>query len=144
MSIPFREAITTLFERQLNLPPENETPDWLRELTPESRHRVHVCFGKNCTPAGAHAVYAAFERALASEGISSEIELIATSCRSRCEIGPSVNVYPGPITYGYMNAERAERVVREHLNSGGHPIPAFEVTPDDLEQARKTRRLPPG
>ena len=128
----------------MNPPPENETPEWLRNLTPESRHRVHVCFGKNCTPAGAKEVYDAFQRSIAEIGLTGEIELIATSCRSRCELGPSVNVYPGPVTYGQMTLERAIRVVRNHLVSGGAPVNEFEVTDDDLDRARRSRRLPPG
>ena len=111
---------------------------------PESRHRVHVCFGKNCTPAGAKEVFAALQRAVAQAGLAGEIELLATSCRSRCELGPSVNVYPGPVPYGQMTPERAERVVRQHLIPGGHAIEEYIVSPDDLEGARTVRRLPPG
>jgi (2Fe-2S) ferredoxin len=97
---------------------------------------VHVCYGKNCTPNGAVAVYAAFEQAIRAAGLSDEVELIATSCRSRCELGPSVNVYPGPTTYGLMDAERVRAVVARHLAAGGSPVAEFVVTEEDVQRAK--------
>ena len=116
---------------------EPSRPDWLKELAPEHRHRVHVCFGKNCTPNGAEAAFAAFQSEIRSRGLTSDVDLIATSCRSRCEVGPSVNVYPGPVMYGYMDAERARRVVAEHLVAGGRPVDAFVVTENDVAEAKR-------
>jgi len=105
---------------------------------------VHICFGKNCTPAGSQAVFAAFERELAANGLSSEVELIATSCRARCEVGPSVNVYPGPVMYGNIHEAEVTAIVRKHLVLGGSPVLELVVTEDDLAAARKIRRLAPG
>jgi (2Fe-2S) ferredoxin len=119
---------------------EDDRPAWLRDLEPQSRYRVHVCFGKNCTPNGAEAVFAAFQTALAAAGIR-DVELIATSCRSRCELGPSVNVYPGPVTYGQMNPERAYRVVVEHLSGPETPVREFVVTEDEVQRAKRNAAL---
>lgn len=115
---------------------EDDRPAWLRELEPQSRYRVHVCFGKNCTPNGAEAVFAAFRSALDAAGIR-DVELIATSCRSRCELGPSVNVYPGPVTYGQMNADRAVRVVIEHLSGSERPVREYIVTEEQVQRAKQ-------
>jgi (2Fe-2S) ferredoxin len=116
---------------------DDDRPSWLRDLEPATRHRVHVCFGKNCTPNGAQGVFAAFQAELASSGLGPEVELIATSCRSRCELGPSVNVYPGPVTYGQMTPERVREVVREHLCPGGAPVHKFLVTDRDVAEAKR-------
>ena len=115
---------------------EPSPPDWLKDLVPESRHRVHVCFGKNCTPNGAEAVFRAFQDEIRSRGLAAEVDLIATSCRSRCEIGPSVNVYPGPVMYGRMDPGRARRVVAEHLVTGGRPVDALVVTEEESMRTR--------
>ena len=116
---------------------EPSRPDWLAELiaSDEPRWRVHVCFGKSCTPGGANAVYAAFQTAVRAEGIDKDVELLATTCRNRCELGVSVNVYPGPTWYGLMTADRVARVVREHL-VGGKPVPDFVVTEEQVIDAR--------
>lgn len=116
---------------------DDDRPDWLKELEPASRYRVHVCFGKNCTPNGADAVWNTFRDELSRVGLTAEVELIATSCRSRCELGPSVNVYPGPVTYGEMTPERVREVVARHLVSGGSPIGSFVVTEDDVAKAKR-------
>ena len=84
----------------------------------ESRYRVHVCLGPNCVPNGSKRTLAAFEAFVAEQGLSSEIELIATSCRDRCERGPSVNVYPGPVLYGHVDEDAAELICLQHLMLG--------------------------
>jgi (2Fe-2S) ferredoxin len=103
-------------------------PDWLAALSPTYRFRIHVCFGKNCTPAGGPAVFQSFREELRNAGMSGEVELIASSCRSRCELGPSVNIYPGPVLYGWMTPEGVARVVREHL-AGGTPVSDLTISP---------------
>jgi (2Fe-2S) ferredoxin len=112
-------------------------PDWLAELSPEYRYRVHVCFGKNCTPNGAEAVFRAFQEQISAHNLSSTVELLATSCRSRCELGPSVNVYPGPVMYGCMDPERVTVVVTRHLSGSEAPVDAYIVTPEEVERAKK-------
>lgn len=48
-------------------------------------------------------------------GLDSEVEIIATSCRDRCDFGPSVNVFPGPALYAQVDCDAAARIVTEHL-----------------------------
>ena len=117
----------------------NESPpDWLAALlTPEYRYRVHVCFGKNCTPNGAEAVFRAFQEQIRSHNLTGVVDLIATSCRSRCELGPSVNVYPGPVTYGCMDPERVATVITQHLSGPEEPVAGFIVTPEQVAEAKK-------
>jgi (2Fe-2S) ferredoxin len=82
----------------------------------EPRYRVHICHGPNCTPRGGAArILAALEAAVQRLGIADQVEIIATSCRNRCELGPSVNVYPGPVFYGHITPEAIELIAEEHL-----------------------------
>jgi len=64
-------------------------------------------------------VLAAFREAVFEAGLgSTDVELIATSCRDRCEWGPSVNVYPGPTRYAAVDEDAARRIVQSHLRDG--------------------------
>lgn len=81
----------------------------------ESRYRVHVCLGPNCVPNGSKRSLAAFEAEIARLGLGGEVELIATSCRGRCELGPSVNVYPGSVLYGHVDEPAAALICLQHL-----------------------------
>jgi (2Fe-2S) ferredoxin len=51
-------------------------------------------------------------------GIADEIEILETSCRNRCETGPSVNVYPGPTFYCGVTPAVLRRIAASHLASG--------------------------
>ena len=116
-------------------------PDWLAALSPEYRYRVHVCFGKNCTPNGAEAVFRAFQQQIQEHGLGSSVDLIATSCRSRCELGPSVNVYPGPVMYGCMTPERVTVIVSQHLSGAEEPVASFTVSEAEVAEARRKAGL---
>ena len=64
------------------------------------------------------------QQAIFDAGISHNVEVIATSCRNRCEWGPSLNVYPGPVFYAEVTREAIEAIVRDHL-VGGHPVERY-------------------
>jgi NADH-quinone oxidoreductase subunit F len=58
------------------------------------------------------------ERAIAEAGLSGSVEVLATTCRNRCDDGPSLNVYPGPVFYNNIDAEAIREIVNEHLKGG--------------------------
>jgi (2Fe-2S) ferredoxin len=61
------------------------------------------------------------ETAVEDAGLSRQVEITASTCRNRCEIGPSLNVYPGPFFYREVTPEAINRIVAEHL-LGGVPV----------------------
>jgi NADH-quinone oxidoreductase subunit F len=89
---------------------------------PEGEHasdfRVHLCFGPNCTPRGSRSLLPILQRAIFEAGLSDRVEVIASSCRARCEYGPSLNVYPGPVFYMDVTEEAIREIVQEHLVNG--------------------------
>ncbi|MCC6703552.1 MAG: (2Fe-2S) ferredoxin domain-containing protein [Thermomicrobiales bacterium] len=90
----------------------------------EPAYRVHICHGPNCTPrGGAKALIEALEAEVRRLGIEDRVEILATSCRNRCELGPSVNVYPGPVCYGHVTLTAITQIAREHLRDG---VPVIE------------------
>lgn len=79
---------------------------------------VHICFGIHCTPNGSRALLAVFEAEIAARGLADRVVVLPSSCRSRCDFGPSVNVMPGNVQYSYVDPAGARRIVREHLAGG--------------------------
>lgn len=86
-----------------------------------ARYRIHLCFGPNCTPRGSRDLLPVLEAALRRAGIADQVEVFATSCRNRCDFGPSMNVYPGPVFYNHLTPAAIEEIVRSHL-LGGVPV----------------------
>ena len=100
-----------------------------------ARYRVHLCFGPNCTPRGSRDLLPVLEAAVAREGLSDRVEIIATTCRNRCDYGPSLNVYPGPTFYNELTAEAIDEIVREHLGAG-RPVPRWFFRPKPIRPGR--------
>ncbi len=81
-------------------------------------YRIHLCFGPNCTPRGSRDLLPVLEAALQRAGIAGQVEVLVTSCRNRCELGPSMNVYPGPVFYNNLTPAAIEEIVQSHLVDG--------------------------
>ena len=82
------------------------------------RYRVHVCFGSNCTGRGSRQLLPVLQAALNQAGLSGQVEILATTCRNRCDYGPSLNVYPGPVFYNELTEEAVLEIVDLHLSQG--------------------------
>ncbi len=81
-------------------------------------YRVHLCFGPNCTERGSRALMPVLEQAVREAGLSERVEVLATTCRNRCDYGPSLNVYPGPFFYNLLDQTAVREIVRSHLGRG--------------------------
>lgn len=101
----------------------------------ERTYRVHLCFGPNCSPRGSRALLPVLEAAITAEGIGNRVEIIASTCRDRCDYGPSMNVYPGPVFYNELTPEAIEEIVREHLK-GGRPVGRWFFRPKVARPSR--------
>jgi len=58
------------------------------------------------------------ERAVREAGLSDRVEVLATTCRNRCDYGPSLNVYPGPVFYNLLDQTAISEIVTRHLANG--------------------------
>jgi (2Fe-2S) ferredoxin len=81
-------------------------------------YRVHLCFGPNCTERGSRALMPALEQAIRDAGLADRVEVLATTCRNRCDYGPSLNIYPGPVFYNQLDEGAIRDIVRRHLGGG--------------------------
>jgi (2Fe-2S) ferredoxin len=104
-----------------------------------ARYRVHLCFGPNCTPRGSRELLPVLEAAVARAGLTDRVEIIATTCRDRCDYGPSMNVYPGPTFYNELTPEAIEEIVREHLGAG-RPVSRWFFRPKPIKPLRPVAR----
>jgi (2Fe-2S) ferredoxin len=104
-----------------------------------AHYRVHLCFGPHCSPRGSRSLLPVLEAAVVAAGLSDRVEILVTTCRNRCDYGPSLNVYPGPTFYNELTPEAIEEIVREHLG-GGHPVQRWFFRPKPPQSPRSAMR----
>ena len=91
----------------------------LREGTSETR--VVVGMATCGIAAGARPVLSAFVEGINNEGLASSVTVSQTGCIGICQYEPVVEVFqPGKekVTYVKMTAEKAEKVIAEHIKGG--------------------------
>lgn len=82
--------------------------------------------------AGARPVLNAFVEAVNAEGLTEKVTVSQTGCVGICQLEPIVEVYESgkdKVTYVKMTAEKARRVVEEHLK-GGKVVGEYTVAAD--------------
>ena len=80
--------------------------------------------------AGARPVLAAFVEEVAKEGLTDKVSVTQTGCIGICQYEPVVEVFEAgkeKVTYVKMNADKAKRVVAEHLK-GGRVVDELTIT----------------
>lgn len=91
----------------------------LREGTKDCR--VVVGMATCGIAAGARPVLNAFVEEVSKEGLTADVTVTQTGCIGICQYEPVVEIFqPGQdkVTYVKMTAEKAQRVVKEHLKGG--------------------------
>ena len=71
--------------------------------------------------AGARPVLNAFVEGVSKEGLSGEVAVTQTGCIGICQYEPVVEVFEAgkeKVTYVKMTAEKAQRVIADHLKGG--------------------------
>lgn len=71
--------------------------------------------------AGARPILSAFVEGVSREGLGDQVTVSQTGCIGICQYEPVVEVYqPGKekVTYVKMTAEKAEKVLAEHIKGG--------------------------
>ena len=91
----------------------------LREGTNDTR--IVVGMATCGIAAGARPVLGAFVESVNREGLADSVTVSQTGCIGICQYEPVVEVFqPGKekVTYVKMTAEKADRVVKEHIKGG--------------------------
>lgn len=91
----------------------------LREGTSDTR--IVVGMATCGIAAGARPVLNAFVEGVSREGLGDQVTVSQTGCIGICQYEPVVEIYqPGKekVTYVKMTAEKAEKVLAEHIKGG--------------------------
>lgn len=89
--------------------------------TGEKKKRIVVGMATCGIAAGARPVLNAFVEEVNNAGISDSVIVTQTGCIGMCRYEPIVEVFESDkekVTYVYMTAEKAKRVVEEHIKNG--------------------------
>ena len=112
-------------------------------------YRAYICCGPNCGPKGSGSLLDFLAEEVARLGLGEQVRVLPTGCQSHCDSGPTMVVYPGPVYYQEVDAERLRRIIEEHFVAG-HPVkdyfwvgPRVRRSPGGVG-TRRTLPIPPG
>lgn len=100
-------------------------------LLREGHNEIRIVVGMaTCgIAAGARPVLNAFVEEVAAQGVADKATVTQTGCIGICKFEPVVEVYETgkeKVTYVHMTADRAKRVVAEHIK-GGKPVEEYTI-----------------
>jgi (2Fe-2S) ferredoxin len=102
-------------------------------------YRLHVFCCVNERPAGHERGSCAgrgsirlrnYMKARAKELGLEDVRINSAGCLDRCELGPTMVVYPGGVWYRYRTLEDVEDILQRHL-IGGTPVERLLLRPED-------------
>jgi len=77
-----------------------------------------------------------YMKARAKELGLSDLRINAAGCLDRCELGPTMVIYPEGVWYSYHSAEDVDEIIRVHLVEGGR-VARLMLQPEDKEPAER-------
>jgi len=88
--------------------------------TDPTKTRIRICAGTGCRACGSEEVIEAFNKEIASQGISADVEIKATGCHGFCERGTLIVLYPEGILYQMVKPEDVPEILKKTV--GGKEI----------------------
>jgi NADH-quinone oxidoreductase subunit F len=79
--------------------------------TDPTKTRIRICAGTGCRACGSEEVIEAFNKEIASQGISADVEIKATGCHGFCERGTLIVLYPEGILYQTVKPEDVPEIL---------------------------------
>ncbi len=61
-----------------------------------------------------------------------DMRINASGCLDRCELGPTMVIYPEGVWYGYRTPEDVDEIIQTHLIEGGR-VHRLMLQPEDTE-----------
>ena len=106
---------------------------------PSAYYRLHVFCCTNERPSG-HPRGCCLEKgavrlrnylkARAKEEGLADVRINAAGCLDRCELGPTMVIYPDGVWYRYETPEDLDEILTTHIKGGGR-VPRLMLHPDD-------------
>ncbi len=86
-------------------------------------HHIFVCCNTRdpnhprgcCDPAGSQALRQCFKDELKRRGLQATVRANEAGCLDRCEVGPTVVIYPQGIWYGHVTPADVPRIVEQTI-----------------------------
>jgi NADH:ubiquinone oxidoreductase subunit F (NADH-binding)/(2Fe-2S) ferredoxin/Pyruvate/2-oxoacid:ferredoxin oxidoreductase delta subunit len=103
---------------------------------------IAVCAGTGCVACGARDVVAAFEAALAEQGLKVDVRIKATGCPGFCERGTVVVIYPEEICYLQVTPADAAEIVETTIRDKKVVERLVYADPASGERAIKESDIP--
>lgn len=69
-----------------------------------------------------------------------DVRINQSGCLDRCELGPTIVIYPESVWYTYRNKDDIDEIIQKHLIEGGR-VERLMLMPDDKEPADREARL---
>jgi (2Fe-2S) ferredoxin len=69
-------------------------------------------------------------KARAKELGLSDVRINIAGCLDRCELGPTMVIYPEGVWYAYKTTEDVDEILRTHVMAGGR-VARLMVAPED-------------
>jgi (2Fe-2S) ferredoxin len=90
------------------------------------KHHVFFCCNQRqngeacCNNHGAHDMRDYAKKQVKALGMSGEgqVRINQAGCLDRCELGPTVVVYPEGVWYTYVDKSDVDEIIEEHLKNG--------------------------
>jgi len=106
---------------------------------PEAFYRVHVFCCTNerpaghprgcCNEKGAEKLRNYMKARAKEEGLE-RVRINASGCLDRCELGPTMVIYPDGVWYRYESASDIDEILLNHVKGGGR-VPRLMLKPED-------------
>ena len=127
-------------------PDDNPVPAAARPDDPPAYYRSHVFVCTNVRPDGhprgcckakGSEKLRDYMKARAKELGLKDVRINQSGCLDRCELGPTMVIYPEGVWYSFRSIEEAEEILQTHL-IGGKRVERLMLQPGDkLPEGRK-------
>lgn len=81
-----------------------------------------------CADRGGRRFMEAISRRIEASGLTN-VTVTEAGCMERCELGPTMVIYPDAVWYSYENEDDVEEIIEHHLK-GGKPVERLVLDPD--------------
>ncbi|MEE8188403.1 MAG: (2Fe-2S) ferredoxin domain-containing protein [Kiloniellales bacterium] len=110
-----------------------------RDGDPPPYYRRHVFCCTNLRPPGhergccrekGSVLLRNYMKARAKEAGLTDVRINVSGCLDRCELGPTLVIYPEGVWYSYRNEADLDEIIQTHLVEGGR-VPRLMLRPGD-------------
>ena len=113
----------------------NDRKAGLAKAEQTGKTQILVCASTGCLSNKSQEVIDAFKNAIKLSKIEDKVEVCQTGCHGLCAQGPVVLIYPEGIFYRKVTAEKALKILQEHI-VGGKAVTEY-VWPSQLDENKK-------